>query len=141
MRPKPQVDPEFMSCPKSRGRLSLPRSLGRLMILIALLGLALGVYSERVRPGPAPFPARLVAFLPPRTPPTRALTRLQDPSVLVARQGIDDAMIHTARRGIDDAMIVNPGRMARVPIFIVPRSGGNQPPLSPTPTPRTPQPR
>ncbi|MGC8638812.1 MAG: hypothetical protein ACP5XB_02905 [Isosphaeraceae bacterium] len=145
MRSQPHLDPEFTSCPKSGSWLAQPRSLGRLMILIAVLGLALGVYAEGRRPNPV-FPGgRVVAFQPPRLAPRRPLVRPRDPSVIVARPGIDEAMIHTARPGIDNAMIGNPGRVARMPVLIVPKSGAGGPvpvpPDSPRPQPWNPRPR
>ena len=142
MRPKPHLDPEFASCPKTRRWFALPRSLGRWMTLIALVGVALAAYREQSRPGPLPPTFRPVAFQPPRVVPRTWLHRPQDPSVIVARPGIDEAMIHTARQGIDDAMIVNPGRAARIPVLIVPKQGAGGPvpvpPDSPQPQPWTP---
>jgi hypothetical protein len=116
------------------------------MILIGLLGLALAAYAERSRPRPLPLRATLAVLharysampqrptLPARSAlprrwavPQRPFIQPRDPSVIIARPGIDDAMIHTVRQGIDDAMIVNPDRMARMPILTVPQQGNEAP--------------
>jgi hypothetical protein len=145
MVPIPRLDPEFTSQPKSRYWLSLPRSLGRLMILIALFGLILAAFMEGKRPLAVVPAARRVAFQPIRTTPRRPIARPRDRSVITARPGIDDAMIHTARQGIDDAMILSPGRIPRMPILIAPQPGAEAPRAAPPdslqPEPWSPLPR
>ena len=67
MRPKPDADPELLSRPKSRPWHRSFRSLGRLMTLVALSGLALAAYSERSRPKPSRLGVRNL-MLRQRTP-------------------------------------------------------------------------
>jgi hypothetical protein len=110
MRPKPDADPELLSRPKSRPWHRSFSSLGRLMTLVALSGLALAAYSERSRPQP-PGLALGNLMLRQRTPgflQQSPVPSSVDPSIIVAPPGIDEAMIVTARVGIDEAMIVNP---------------------------------
>jgi hypothetical protein len=77
--------------------------------------------------------------------PRRPFAQSRDRFVIIARPGIDEGMIHTVPQGIDDAMIVNPGRMARVPIFTVPQPGteapNSVPPEALEPEPWSPMPR
>lgn len=136
MRPKPAADPELLPRPKSRPRLRSFRSLGRLMTLVALSGLALAAYSERWRPQPAGVGVRNL-MLRPRTAGTLQQAPVPpsvDPSIIVAPPGIDEAMIVTAREGIDEAMIVNPGRLRPGPSATQP----TRPILPPTGTGRVP---
>ena len=58
MTPKPDVDPEFLSSPKSRPSHRSVRLLGRLMTLVALSGLALAAYSGQSRPNWSRFGVR-----------------------------------------------------------------------------------
>lgn len=146
MRPEPHLDPEFAPCVHSRlrarakaeaearGWFALPRSLGRLMVLIAVLGLVLAVYQyhRRTRPRLMTYLSARPAVLlrgPVRIP--RPIPRLRDESVIVARPGIDDAMIHPARIGIDDGMIVNPGPRMRDPVILPPPGPEGLPPRAP----------
>ena len=125
MNPRPHLDPEF-SCPgKPPGWHSFPRSLGRLMILIALFGLVLSVYSTQTRPTTVPIIRTPVALQRRRVAPRGQPIPPRHPAVIVARPGIDDAMIHTARQGIDEGMIVNPGRLESMPVLTAPQPDAN----------------
>ncbi len=110
MTPKPDVDPEFLSRPKSRPSHRSVRLLGRLMTLVALSGLALAAYSGQSRPNWSRFGVRnrMLGQGTPGFLPQLQMPSYVDPSVIVARPGIDEAMIVTARAGIDEAMIVQP---------------------------------
>jgi len=109
-------DPEF-EFPSKLCRWYWPiRSIGQLMIVVALSGLAMAVLPDRPRPmslapGIRPTAVRAVQVLPPVQAP-----RVPDRFVREAPGGIDDAMIVTARPGIDDAMIVNPSRLRGRPV-------------------------
>ena len=147
MRPKPDADPELLSRPKSRPWYRSFRSLGRLMTLVALSGLALAAYSERSRPKPPGLGMRNL-MLRQRTPgslPQSPLPSSADPSIIVAPSGIDEAMIVTARVGIDEAMIVGPRQLRRGPLAappILPPAATGRVPLSPWPmAPQAPPPR
>ncbi len=136
MRPKPDPDPELMSGLKKRQWNPFPRSIGRLMTVVALSGLALAAYSGRTRPTIINPVTRQVFAQPSPTRPSPMLPRVQpaqprDPAVIVAPAGIDEAMIVTARGGIDEAMIINPSRLQRQTITILP---------SPTPNRQAPAP-
>src|SRR4029079_17708162 len=92
------------------------RSIGQLMVVVALSGLAMAVLPDRSRPlslAPAITPpaVRAVQVIPPMQAP-----RVPDRFVREAPGGIDDAMIVTARQGIDDAMIVGPSRLRGRPV-------------------------
>jgi hypothetical protein len=115
MRPKPE--PEFVFQPKHRRWYRPIRSIGQLMVMVALSGLALAVLPERHRPMPMALGIRPPAVRAVQVVPPVRVPRPLDPSVHEARPGIDDAMIVTARQGIDDAMIVNPGRFRGAPII------------------------
>jgi hypothetical protein len=146
MKPGPAFDPELdfhlTIEEKARRRWWYRRTIGRLMGLVALSGLALAAYTERSRPQPPP--RGRIRFVPrqvlqpvqpaqPQTPVQRAQPTLpRDRSLIPARPGIDEAMIVTARAGIDDAMIVSPGRMHGQSIV--------DPLQSPSPTPAEPNP-
>jgi hypothetical protein len=125
MRPElaPETELGTPFKPKARRLSWYPRSIGRLMALVALSGLILAAYSERSRT-PAPLRGRLVRTAPRgfRVPPPAPVQPmpLRDPAVLVAPPGIDDAMIVTARTGIDNAMIVTPGRIRVQPLMVPP---------------------
>jgi hypothetical protein len=111
MRTKRESELEFQ--PKLRRWYWSIRSIGQLMVVVALSGLAMAVLPDRHRPmplapGTRPGAVRAVQVVP-RVQVPRA--RAVDPFLHEARPGIDDAMIVTARPGIDDAMIVGPGRM------------------------------
>jgi len=149
MRPKPDVDPELLSRPKPWPRpwYQSIRSLGRLMTLVALSGLAVAAYSERPRPNPSRLGMRNL-MLRQRIPGSLQQLPLPssvDSSIIVAPPGIDEAMIVTARAGIDEAMIVSPrqlrtGPMAATPIL--PPAATRRAPLSPWPmAPQAPPPR
>jgi hypothetical protein len=109
-------DPEFELQPKLCRWYWPIRSIGQLMVVVALSGLAMAVLPERPRtrslpPGLRPPVVRAVQVIPPVQTP-----RVSDRFVREAPAGIDDAMIVTARQGIDDAMIVGPGRLRGWPV-------------------------
>jgi hypothetical protein len=109
-------DPEF-EFPSKLCRWYWPiRSIGQLMVVVALSGLAMAVLPERpgtrsLPPGLRPPAVRAVQVIPPAQTP-----RVPDRFVREAPAGIDDAMIVTARQGVDDAMIVNPARLRGRPV-------------------------
>jgi hypothetical protein len=147
MGPKPDVDPELLSRPKSRPWHRSFSSLGRLMTLVALSGLALAAYSERSLPKPSRLGLRNL-MLRQRTPgflQQSPVPSSLDPSIIVAPPGIDEAMIVTAREGIDEAMIVKPGQLWTGPLAaprILPPAANGRAPLSPWPMPpQAPHPR
>jgi hypothetical protein len=150
MKPKPDADLELLSRPKSRSWHRSFRSLGRLMTLAALSGLALAAYSERWRPKPSVSPVRSLVFRQriPGTLQQSPVPSFVDPSIIVAPPGIDEAMIVTAREGIDEAMIVNPLRLRTGPSAprpaqpILPPAGSGRVPLNAWPmAPRAQPPR
>jgi hypothetical protein len=109
MRPKRKPELEFQ--PRLRRWYGPIRSIGQLMVVVALSGLAMAVLPDRQRPmrlapGIRPAAVRAVQVIPQAQAPRAADTFIRE-----ARPGIDDAMIVTARGGIDDAMIVSPGRL------------------------------
>jgi len=114
MRPKP--DPEFEFQPKSRSRSWPIRSIGQLMVVVALSGLAMAALPGRSRPRPLTFGARPPAVRAVQVIPQVQAPQVPDPFVREAPGGIDDAMIVTARQGIDDAMIVGPSRLRGRPV-------------------------
>ena len=116
MRLKPESEPEFEFQRKLRRWYWPIRSIGQLMVVVALSGLAMAVLPDRSRPmslapGIRPPAVRAVQVIPPVQTP-----RVPDRFVREAPGGIDDAMIVTARPGIDDAMIVNPSRLRGRPV-------------------------
>jgi hypothetical protein len=118
---KPESLPEWMTSPGAKARRAWwpPRSIGRIMALVALSGFAMASYAQRTRPA-APNP-RFGPFV--TQPPGSSwvqLPRPRDPSVIVAPRGIDDAMIVTSRAEIDEAMIVSPERMKSGSRVVVP---------------------
>lgn len=134
MKLKPEFDPELMA---SSARRALPfRPIGQLMIATALGGLMLAVWPERSRSVFQPIVSGGTVRAAPRVfrSPVQASPR-RDPSVIVARPGIDEAMIVTARTGIDEAMIVNPEPL-QTPSLIVPLVPGAPPSRFTKPTPR-----
>jgi hypothetical protein len=131
MKPRPAPFLELSPGQKSRRWCSLPRSIGQLMTIIALSGLALAAYSEHARTRVIPLGARRFVFQPPQVPPRVEVQEPRDPSVLVAPRGVDEAMIVTAREGIDDAMIVGPARLRREAVTILPLPQSGAPGAAP----------
>jgi hypothetical protein len=144
MRPDLEFHDARKSKPAASSLLSV-RSIGRLMALVVLSGLALAAFSDQSRPTILPVKTKpaLPRWVP---PPARAPSpRLRTPGVIVAPQGIDEAMIVTAPSGIDEAMIVNPerlnrARMATAPIAVW-ESPGSESPAPSQPGPWTPRAR
>ncbi len=129
MSTKPEPLPEIVGEVGSNhmGKDWTPRSLGRLMTVIALSGLAMGALAQRSRPV---IPSRTFA---PGTLPIRRWVPAQvlppsDPAVLTAPRGIDV--------GIDDAMIVNPGMPSDSPVLRIPQHRLPLPPQDPGAMPR-----
>ncbi len=146
MRPKVELDPEFLSRPKPKSRYLAVRSLGRLMTLIALSGLVLAAYAGRPRLRSAGPSAK--RFMPvPKTPGMSQplpVPPSSDRSIIVAPPGVDEAMIITADAGVDEAMIVTPERLrtralGTPPMLPLP-DGGQAPPGSWPLAPPTPRP-
>jgi len=86
------------------------RTLGSLMIVIALCGLAFAAARPRpeARSGPA-FPAPRALPIPTAGP--ILIAGLDDRFVHPAPRGLDDRFVVAARAGLDDGIIVDPGRM------------------------------
>ncbi len=147
MTPKPDADLEFLSRPKETPPHRSARLLGRLMTLVALSGLALTAYSGRSGPNPSRFDVR--NLMPGQGTPgffrQSQMPSYVDPSVIVARPGIDEAMIVTARAGIDEAMIVQPSRIRAgalaSPPILPPAAIGRAPQGSWPMVPQAPPPR
>jgi hypothetical protein len=115
MRPKNESELDFQ--PKLRRWYWPIRSIGQLMVVVALSGLAMAVLPDRHRPMPLALGIRPAAVRAVQVIPRGQIPRAADPFVREARPGIDDAMIVTARPGIDDAMIISPGRLRRAPVI------------------------
>jgi hypothetical protein len=117
----------------------LPQSIAELMVVVAISGVGMAVVTEGSR--------RLNKGVTPRAPfilPIQRgvlqvpLPQPRDPSVIQARQGIDDAMIKQAPEGIDDGMIFPRPRVFRTPAALPPSSPvtpSNPQPLQPRPLP------
>lgn len=122
MRLKRHADPELLSRTKSRPWHRSLSSLGRLMTLVALSGLAVAAYLERSRPNPSRLGVRnlILRQLSPGSLQQPRVPSSGDPSIIVAPPGIDEAMIVTARVGIDEAMIVKPGQLRTGPLVTQP---------------------
>lgn len=89
-----------------------PRSLGQLMTVVALSGLAVSSLVPRGGPGVSAPRARWFMAAPgarTRVVPPYATLPAADPMVFPAPAGIDDRMVVAAPSGIDDRMIVAPG--------------------------------
>lgn len=117
MRPKPDPEFEFHVKQRSRRGHRTIHSIGQIMVVVALSGLALAVLPDRSRltsrpPGIRPRVVRAVQVISPGQTPSSP-----DRFVHKAPAGIDDAMVVTARDGIDDAMIVSPARLRGGPIL------------------------
>ena len=107
MKLKPGFDDEFQ--PKRQRRAWPVRSIGRLLVVVAVCGAALSVmagmgkHKRNVRS----FPARVQR--PGQAPQTNALVAPPgDPFMVVAAPEIDAAMVVAAPAGIDEAMVFNP---------------------------------
>jgi hypothetical protein len=133
MKTKLASEPELMSRSKpGPGHWSWPlRSIGRLMTLVALSGLALAVWTEGSRRPNVPPAIRIPLRRAPRAQaldlPRTRLPAERDRSVIVAPGGIDEAMIKRAPEGIDDAMIFNPLEPRRAPVMPSPIPGPEVP--------------
>jgi hypothetical protein len=107
MKRKPGFDDEFQ--PKGQPWAVPVRSIGRLMIAVAVCSAALSVMA-----GPAKhkknvrsFPARVQRRV--QAPQINALVaQPRDPFVVVPSAEIDAKMVVAAPAGIDDAMVFNP---------------------------------
>ena len=148
MRSKPMLHHDLMSCPKPGRWRAAPRWIGWLMTVTTLGVLGLVAHAERQRSGPRMLGMRNPALQFQQAGPgaLRQVPQLPpfDHSIIVAPQGIDEAMIKTARQGIDEAMIVNPSQVQGSPVLIVPLPPPGVPgsaPLIPwQPAPGVPQP-
>jgi len=151
MRPKPELDPELMSCPKPKQGRAARRRIGWLLTVTTLgvLG-GLVAQAERQRSGPriVGLRNRVIPLQQSGPGALRALPQLPpaDRSIIVAPRDIDEAMIKVARQGIDEAMIVNPsamqGSLAPVTVWPLPAPGvpGGVQPGPWQPSPAVPQP-
>ena len=147
MKPKPEHDPER---PSSSRRWSWRiRSIGQLMIVIALIGLALSVVPLRTQaPAPGVLKFRGVrgrrAMLPGSIGRLPAEVRqARDRFVIVAPAAIDPGMVVQADPDLDAAMVFNPetGRRGTLPGDQAPRSRPVEPEAIPEPAPGEPTPR
>jgi hypothetical protein len=96
----------------------VPKTLGRLMLLVALSALGLGSLAHQSRVSgvmaaprprlakPAQLPLRYIREVPPRISPA-------DRFIKVAPEEIDERFVIAAPEGIDDHMIVAPERLTR----------------------------
>jgi len=101
---KLKTPPKFWTFP--------PRSLGQLMTVVALSGLAVSAFAPRGGLGvPPPRARRFMAAPAARTwaVPNDPALPAADPIIFAAPAGIDDRMVVAAPPGIDDRMVVAPG--------------------------------
>ena len=142
MKPKSLPEPELMLARGRRRRrwYRLPQSIAELMVVVAISGVALAVVTEGSRRLNKGVTTRTPFVLPIQRGVLRVpLPQPQplDPSVIQARQGIDDAMIKQAPEGIDDGMIFPRPSLFSAPA-VLPRSPvtpSNPQPLQPRPLP------
>jgi hypothetical protein len=107
MKLKPGFDDEFQRKRKAR---SWPvRSIGRLMIVVAVSGAALSVMTGmgKQKRNSRYFPARVQRPIQAPRPSVLA-AKPADPFVVVAAAEIDARMVVAAPVGIDEAMVFNP---------------------------------
>jgi hypothetical protein len=130
MKLKPGFDHEFQ--PKRQRWTGPVRSIGRLMIVVAVCSTALSVmagtgkHKKNVRY----FPARVRR--PVQAPQTNALVaQPRDPFVVVPATEIDAKMVVAAPAGIDDAMVFNPYTGERQSAQGAPAAGSPLMPLYP----------
>jgi hypothetical protein len=136
MKPKPLFDDELPPRPGRSWWLS--RSIGTLMIVVAVSALVLAFVAERSRrlaaakqPPSRPRPILTAARLRRQIPQTkRLLSQPRDPFLIMADASIDPKMVVAAPMGIDDAMVVNRGGQSPQLGLIAPRAG--VPPIPPT---------
>jgi hypothetical protein len=148
MKPDPDFDPKCRVKTWRRGYWPI-RSIGSLMIVVALSGLMLRALPiAPKRPGPPAWrvaPRAAVPVLvqgPVQTPPA-AVARPPDRFVIVAPAEIDPEMVLRAREDIDPEMVFNPDAGRRGPIPTAPVPGVNPylPVPVPAPAPGEPRPR
>jgi hypothetical protein len=113
MKLKPGFDNELQ--PKAQRRSWPVRSIGRLMVVVAVCGSAWSVMAGtgKHKPNVRFFPARVQR--PVQAPQIRALgAQPRDPFVVVAGAEIDAKMVVPAPAGLDEAMVFNPYAGARL---------------------------
>ena len=128
MKRKPGFDDELRV--KGQRRSWPIRSIGRLMILVAILGATLSVMAGmgKQKKNARYFPSRVQQRVP--APRINALVaQPRDPFVVVAAATIDAAMVVQAPAG-DEAMVFNPYTRERQSALAVPAPGS---PLIPVP--------
>jgi hypothetical protein len=134
MKRKPGFDDEFH--PKGQ-RWSWPvRSIGRLMIVVAVCGAALSVMvgMGKHKRNARYFPTRVQRRL--QAPQVETLgAQPRDPFVVVAAAEIDAQMVVPAPAGIDEAMVFNPYTRARSSGVDAPAPGSPMIPLPGNPPP------
>ena len=138
MKPKVQFDPEFG---KNARRWYWPiRSIGQLMIVVALSGLMLGGMSMRsrrpVRNSLKPFRGPMNRVQGPAGQFPAGVAQPRDRFVIVARPEIDPGMVIQARPDLDAAMVIHPGTGGRLS-RVAPLVGGRPqlPGQAPVPVP------
>lgn len=148
MKPDPDFDPKCRVKTWRRGYWPI-RSIGSLMIVIALSGLmlrALPIPPRRPRPPAWKVAPRLAVPIvvqgPVRTPRAR-VAQPPDRFVIVAPAEIDPEMVVRAREDIDPEMVFNPetGRRGATPISPAPAVNPYFPGPIPIPAPGEPRPR
>ena len=128
MKLKPGFDDDFG--PKAQPWVWPVRSIGRLLIVVAVCGAALSVMAGtgKQKRNVRHFPARLQRPVP--APQTKALVaRARDPFVVVAASEIDAKMVVAAPAGIDEAMVFNPHTGQRQSAQVAPGPGSSLMPL------------
>jgi hypothetical protein len=108
MTPKPASKPVEKSPPGLR--IGRPRTIGQLMVVVALSGLAFTALAPRYAPPrPARRTLRAVRAVPIQawvTPGPAAPTSIDERFVHPAAEGIDPKFVVQAPSGIDDGMVV-----------------------------------
>jgi hypothetical protein len=139
MRPKPDFDPEF---PAHSRRWYWPiRSIGQLMIVIALSGLVLSVVPLRSRPAPPVrtrprFSRNPIVIQGPVWGLQARGEQPRDRFVVIAPREIDPGMVVYARPDLDEGMVFSPYANRPVaPAARIPGLGPALPSERPGPTP------
>ena len=115
--------------PLGRFRRFVPRTIGQIMVLVAVSGLgftALAPRNAMPQPGWKTFRARATTVPMWVTPAPGSVASIDKAMVHPAPEAIDPGFIALAPDGIDDGMIVSPDRLRQHPVF--PSPGHSVPP-------------